>query len=167
MLATVAVFVAAVLEWLIHGVLLQAAYQHLAAVFRPDADVQRLMGMLFVVYAVYAVLFSLIYTHGYEADKPGFGQGTTASTSACWSARWAAWSGIPAYCNWTFPEMEHLSAPLRIHAVRMFPGAHFFVQTGQADLLRAVREELALIPDQTLGSRARRPQRARSRPLLP
>jgi hypothetical protein len=163
-LVTVAVFVVvAVLEWLIHGVLLQAAYQRLAAVFRPDTDAQRLMGMLFVVYAVYAGLFSLIYTHGYEADKPGLGQGTTASTSACW----AAWSEIPAYCNWTFPEMEHLSAPLRIHAERMFPGAHVFVQTGQADLLRAVREELALIPDQTLGGRARRPQRARSRPLLP
>ena len=64
-------------------------------------------------------------------------------------------------------DLSRDGAPLRIHAVRMFPGAHFFVQTGQADLLRAVREELALIPDQSLGSRARRPQRARSRPLLP
>jgi surfactin synthase thioesterase subunit len=37
----------------------------------------------------------------------------------------------------------------------MFPGAHFFVQTAQADLLRAVREELALtVADRALGGRS-------------
>jgi medium-chain acyl-[acyl-carrier-protein] hydrolase len=40
-------------------------------------------------------------------------------------------------------------------SVRMFPGAHFFVQTAQADLLRAVREELALtVADRALGGRS-------------
>lgn len=39
-------------------------------------------------------------------------------------------------------------------SVRMFPGAHFFVQTAQADMLRAVREELALIADRALGGRS-------------
>lgn len=39
-------------------------------------------------------------------------------------------------------------------SVRMFPGAHFFVQTAQAELLRAVREELALIADRARGGRS-------------
>jgi medium-chain acyl-[acyl-carrier-protein] hydrolase len=39
-------------------------------------------------------------------------------------------------------------------SMRMFPGAHFFVQTAQADLLRVVRDELALILEKALGGRS-------------
>lgn len=76
LLASVAVFVVIfVLEFIIHGVLLQGLYQQTASVWRPMAEMQRLMWILWVGYLVLAPLFVFIYTKGYEKGKPGLGQG--------------------------------------------------------------------------------------------
>ena len=76
LLASVAVFVVIlVLEFLIHGVLLQGMYQQTASVWRTQADMQRLMWIFWVGYAVLAPFFALIYAKGYEKDKPPLGQG--------------------------------------------------------------------------------------------
>lgn len=76
LLASVAVFVVIfILEFIIHGVLLQGLYQQTAPVWRPMADMQRLMWILWVGYLVLAPLFVFIYTKGYEKGKPGLGQG--------------------------------------------------------------------------------------------
>lgn len=76
LLASVAVFVVIfVLEFIIHGVILQGVYQQTASVWRAQADMQRLMWMLWIGYLVFAPLFAFIYVKGYEKGKPGLGQG--------------------------------------------------------------------------------------------
>jgi len=76
LLASVAVFVVIlVLEFVIHGVLLQGVYQQTASVWRTQADMQRLMWIFWVGYLVFAPLFAFIYAKGYEKGKPGVGQG--------------------------------------------------------------------------------------------
>lgn len=76
LLASVAVFVVIfVLEFIIHGVILQGVYQQTASVWRTQADMQRLMWILWVGYLVFAPLFAFIYVKGYEKSKPGLGQG--------------------------------------------------------------------------------------------
>ncbi|OGA22556.1 MAG: hypothetical protein A3I02_15205 [Betaproteobacteria bacterium RIFCSPLOWO2_02_FULL_67_26] len=76
MLASVAVFVVMlVLEFVIHGVLLQGIYQQTASVWRTQADMQRLMWIFWVGYLMFAPFFALIYAKGYEKGKPGLGQG--------------------------------------------------------------------------------------------
>jgi hypothetical protein len=76
LLASVAVFVVMfVVEFIIHGVLLQGLYQQTASLWRPMADMQRLMWIMWVGYLVFALFFTFIYTKGYEKGKPGLGQG--------------------------------------------------------------------------------------------
>ena len=76
LLASGAVFVVIlVLEFVIHGVLLQGIYQQTASVWRTQADMQRLMWIFWVGYLVFAPFFALIYAKGYEKGKPGLGQG--------------------------------------------------------------------------------------------
>jgi len=76
LLASVAVLVVMmVLEFLIHGVLLQGVYQQTASVWRAQSEMQRLMWIFWVGYLVFAPLFAFIYVKGYEKGKPGLGQG--------------------------------------------------------------------------------------------
>ena len=76
LLASVVVFVVIlVLEFVIHGVLLQGVYQQTASVWRTQAEMQRLMWIFWVGYLVFAPIFALIYVKGYEKGKPGPGQG--------------------------------------------------------------------------------------------
>jgi hypothetical protein len=76
LLASVAVLVVfMVLEFVIHGVLLQGIYHQTASVWRPEAEMQRLMWIFWVGYLVFAPFFAFIYAKGYEKGKPGLGQG--------------------------------------------------------------------------------------------
>jgi hypothetical protein len=76
LLASVAVLVVMmVLEFVIHGVLLQGVYQETASVWRTQEEMQRLMWIFWVGYLVFAPLFALIYVKGYEKGKPGLAQG--------------------------------------------------------------------------------------------
>ena len=76
LLASVAVFATLfVLEFIIHGVLLQGVYQQPASLWRPLTDMQRLMWIMWVGYVIFALFFVFIYTKGYEKGKPGLGQG--------------------------------------------------------------------------------------------
>ena len=76
LLASVAVFVVvAVLEFLIHGVLLSDVYRQTASVWRSEAEMQKMMWIFWVGMLVFAPFFALIYVKGYEKDKPGLGQG--------------------------------------------------------------------------------------------
>lgn len=74
LLASVAVLVViAVLEFVIHGVLLSGVYKQTASIWRPD--MQQVMWIFWVGYLVFAPFFALIYVKGYEKGKPGLGQG--------------------------------------------------------------------------------------------
>jgi len=76
LLASVAVFVViAVLEFLIHGVLLADMYRQTASVWRPEAEMQKMMWVFWVGILVFSPFFVLIYVKGYEKGKPGLGQG--------------------------------------------------------------------------------------------
>ena len=70
----VAVFVVAqVIGFLVHGLWLQGTYQALAAVFRPEAEMNSMMWMMMLGGAIYLFLFCLIFTKGYEGK--GIGEG--------------------------------------------------------------------------------------------
>src|SRR6266849_142915 len=74
LLASVAVLVViAVLDFVIHGVLLSGIYKQTASIWRPD--MQQVMWIFWLGYLVFAPLFALIYVKGYEKGKPGLGQG--------------------------------------------------------------------------------------------
>ena len=76
LLASVAVLVVvAVLEFLIHGVLLSDVYRQTASVWRSQAEMQKMMWIFWVGMLVFAPFFALIYVKGYEKGKPGLGQG--------------------------------------------------------------------------------------------
>ena len=76
LLASVAVFVVvAVLEFLMHGVLLSDVYRQTASVWRSEAEMQKMMWIFWVGMLVFAPFFALIYVKGYEKGKPGLGQG--------------------------------------------------------------------------------------------
>lgn len=75
-LASLAVFgVIFILEGLIHEVLLANLYRQTASIWRPQAEMQGLMWLMWVGYLIFAPVFVLIYIKGYEANKGGVGQG--------------------------------------------------------------------------------------------
>ena len=76
LLASVAIVVViGVLEFLIHGVLLSDMYRQTAAVWRSQAEMQKMMWVFWAGILVFAPFFTLIYAKGYEKGKPGLGQG--------------------------------------------------------------------------------------------
>ncbi len=75
-LASAAVFVVfAILEGIIHGVLLADIYQQTSSIWRPENDIQRNMWLMWLGYLIFAPAFVLIYSKGYEANKGGLPQG--------------------------------------------------------------------------------------------
>src|SRR2546422_10169580 len=64
-----------ILEMIIHGVLLEGIYKQTASVWRPEADIQRLMWLMWLGYLIFAPFFALIYIKGYEEGKVCVGQG--------------------------------------------------------------------------------------------
>jgi hypothetical protein len=75
-LASLAVFVVfSVVDGVVNNVLLTDLYKQTASVWRPDSEIQGNMWLMWLGTLILAPLFALIYTKGYEADKPGLGQG--------------------------------------------------------------------------------------------
>ena len=76
LLASLAVAVViGLLEFIIHGVVLADMYRQTASVWRSEAEMQQMMWAFGVGILVFAPFFVLIYTKGYEKNKPGLGQG--------------------------------------------------------------------------------------------
>ncbi|HET6629037.1 MAG TPA: hypothetical protein VFG91_04620 [Woeseiaceae bacterium] len=59
--------------FLVHGILLQPHYQALADVFRPEAEMNEMMWLMFVSSALYLYLFCRIFVGGYEGKGVGEG----------------------------------------------------------------------------------------------
>jgi hypothetical protein len=59
--------------FLVHGVLLQEHYAALADVFRPEAQMNEMMWMMFISSALYLYLFCRIFVGGYEGRGVGEG----------------------------------------------------------------------------------------------
>jgi hypothetical protein len=76
LLASLAVLVViAVLEFVIHGIILSRLYRETASLWRPQQDMRQVVWLFWIGYLVFAPLFTLIYVKGYEKGKPGLGQG--------------------------------------------------------------------------------------------
>lgn len=83
-IASIAVFVGmSILEYIQHGLIMSLWYMETPRYWRPEEDMRNLMGWMYLGYAFYAVLFTLIYTKGYEG-KPGVGEGI----------RYGLWMGL-------------------------------------------------------------------------
>lgn len=63
------------LEFVINGILLSDLYKQTASVWRPEAEIMRLMWLMWLSYAISALVLAFVYTKGYEAAKSGIGQG--------------------------------------------------------------------------------------------
>ena len=64
-----------VLEFIIHDVLLQGVYRQTASVWRPEAELESMMWLMWLGYLIFAPFFTLIYAKGYEPRKKGLEQG--------------------------------------------------------------------------------------------
>ncbi|MEK7671931.1 MAG: hypothetical protein AAB344_06910, partial [Bacteroidota bacterium] len=74
-IASVAAFVAmSVIEYLVHAVMLAGWYREYTVYWRSQEEVMNQMHWLYLGYALFAAMFSYIYTRGYEG-KPGIGEG--------------------------------------------------------------------------------------------
>jgi hypothetical protein len=108
-IASVAVAVViAVLEMIVHGVLLQSTYQQTAAVWRPASEMQPLGWLMWLGYAIFAPFFVWIYAQGRAAAKGALGQGVRfglafgVGLSAMGSLMWYAVLPIPAGLAWAW-----------------------------------------------------------------
>lgn len=104
---TVAVVVA-VLEMIIHGMLLQSVYQQTASVWRPMAESEPLMPLMWLGYLLFAPFFVWIYAKGLETGKGVLAQGVRfglafgIGLSAMSSLIWYVVLPIPATLAWAW-----------------------------------------------------------------
>lgn len=67
--------VIAVIDMILHNVILMDAYKQTLSLWRPEAEMKSLFWLIGAGYGVFAVFFVWIFAKGYEKDKSGFGQG--------------------------------------------------------------------------------------------
>ena len=83
--ASFVVFIALfALDHLLHGMLLKNIYHQTASVWRPEADMKKIMWYMWLGYLVFSPVFVCIYSKGYEEGKDRIGQGL----------RYGFWMGI-------------------------------------------------------------------------
>lgn len=76
MIASVAVFIAFfAVEFVVHGLCLSGIYQETAALWRPEAEMQKMMWLMWLGYLIFSPVWVCIYSKGYEEGKSGLGQG--------------------------------------------------------------------------------------------
>ena len=101
-LASVAAFVVVfVLDAIVHGKLLMGLYDQTASVWRPKPEANQKMWLMLLGQLLFAAVFTVIYSKGYEADKSGLGQGlrygllTGLLLSICYVSVWYVVLPIP------------------------------------------------------------------------
>jgi len=73
-LASLAVFVVSqIVGFIIHGLILDSAYQATASLWRPEAEMNSMMWIMWVGGLIYSLFFTCIFTKGYEGK--GIGEG--------------------------------------------------------------------------------------------
>jgi len=66
-IAAAVVFVAmAVLEFIFNGIIMSKTYQETSDFWRSTEDMQSKMFLMYIGYAIYAIMFTFIFTKGYE-----------------------------------------------------------------------------------------------------
>lgn len=67
--------VIAVIDMILHNVILMDAYKQTMHLWRSEAEMKGLFWLIWAGYPVFALFFVWIFAKGYEKDKPGLGQG--------------------------------------------------------------------------------------------
>ena len=67
--------VIAVIDMILHTVILMDVYKQTMHLWRSEAEMKGLFGLIWAGYPVFALFFVWIFAKGYEKDKPGLGQG--------------------------------------------------------------------------------------------
>ena len=62
-------------EMLIHGFMLSDIYRQTASVWRPMAEMEKVMPLMWLGYILFAPFFVFLYAKGVEPKKEAFGQG--------------------------------------------------------------------------------------------
>lgn len=70
-----AVVVIWIVESVVHGLMLADLYRQTAAVWRPAGEMEKLMPLMWLGYALFAPFFVFLYAKGMEPKKEAFGQG--------------------------------------------------------------------------------------------
>lgn len=74
--------VIAVIDMILHNVILMDAYRQTLELWRPEAEMKELFWLIWAGYPVFALFFVRMFAKGYEKDKPGLGQGLRFGTLA-------------------------------------------------------------------------------------
>jgi len=82
------------LDFLIHGMLLKGVYEQTASVWRTQEAMKQFCWFMWIWYAVFALVFTLIFSKGYEVGKGGVGQGIRFGFLI------GLLFGVPAVCVW-------------------------------------------------------------------
>lgn len=70
-----AVVVVWIVESVVHGLMLSDLYKQTAPVWRPLGEMEKLMPLMWLGYALFAPFFVFLYAKGIEPKKEAFGQG--------------------------------------------------------------------------------------------
>ena len=109
LLASVVVFITIfILEFITHGILLKGLYQQTVSIWRPMAEMQSMMWVMWLGYLIFAPCFVWIYSKGIEVNKDVVGQGFRyglvfgIGSSAMMSLGWYVVLPIPCTlaCAW-------------------------------------------------------------------
>ncbi len=73
--SVVVTVVVAVVDMIIHGVLLAETYKQTASVWRSESEMQQIAPLMWLGYAIFAPFFVWIYAQGMEKGKDAIGQG--------------------------------------------------------------------------------------------
>lgn len=64
-----------IVESVVHGLMLSDLYKQTASVWRPMGEMEKLMPLMWLGYALFAPFFVFLYAKGMEPKKEAFGQG--------------------------------------------------------------------------------------------
>ena len=64
-----------VVESVVHGLILSDLYKQTVSVWRPMGEMEKLMPLMWLGYALFAPFFVFLYAKGMEPKKEAFGQG--------------------------------------------------------------------------------------------
>lgn len=88
-------------DFLFHGILFMGMYEATADVWRPEAEMQSMMGWMTLNQVLFSLAFVWFYTRGFEPAKPALGQGlkfglyTGVFLAATYSTGWYAVLEVP------------------------------------------------------------------------
>lgn len=67
--------VVGIVEFVVHELMLSDLYKQTASLWRPAGEIEKLMPLMWLGYALFAPFFVFLYAKGMEPKKEAFGQG--------------------------------------------------------------------------------------------